>query len=86
MWRKMEKSKQKILQSRTLLSQILKRKQEIKSKTVEFQTKGASSNYSIDNEKQNIKEDNSQKTSDSLEADFQRWELDSELEELRKNI
>ena len=31
-------------------------------------------------------EDNSQKTSDSLEADFQRWELDSELEELRKNI
>ena len=25
-------------------------------------------------------------TSDSLEADFQRWELDSELEELRKNI
>ena len=82
----MEKAKQKILQSRTLLSQILKRKQEIKSKTVEFQTKGASSNYSIDNEKQNIKEDNSQKTSDSLEADFQRWELDSELEELRKNI
>ena len=86
MWGKMEKAKQKILQSRTLLSQILKRKQEIKSKTVEFQTKGASSNYSIDNAKQNIKEDNSQKTSDSLEADFQRWELDSELEELRKNI
>ncbi len=85
LWEKMEKAKQKILQSKTLLSQITKRRQEIKAKKIEFKADEANPDYFTD-EKQNIKENNFKKASDSLENDFQRWELDNELEKLRKNI
>ncbi|BDA39305.1 TIGR04376 family protein [Candidatus Atelocyanobacterium thalassae] len=86
LWEEMEKAKQKIIQGKALLNQIMKRRQEIQAKTIEFKASEANSDYFINTEKQNIKENNFQKTSDSLEADFQLWELDNEMEELKRNI
>ena len=85
LWENMKKVERKITQSKTLLSQIRERRKEITAKKIEFKVDGATPDYCMD-EKQNIKEDNFKKASDSLENDFQRWELDNELEELRKNI
>ena len=86
-WGQMEGTKQRILQSKQLLEQIKQRRQEVKAK---FAEQAASNNnytnsYTTGWEK-NFTNTGYSKAVDPLEAEFQKWELDDELEQMKRNM
>ncbi|MEL6440383.1 MAG: TIGR04376 family protein [Cyanobacteria bacterium J06621_8] len=84
LWGNMEGVKQRIIKAEELLQQVKQKRQELKkvtptpstatnsSDTVGWERGGSSPKYS--------------NSSDPLEAKFQRWEVDEELERLKKNM
>ncbi|MGB5769028.1 MAG: TIGR04376 family protein [Crocosphaera sp.] len=86
LWGQMEGAKQQIAQGKTLLTQIRQRKQELQTKATQAQAAQAKSNYDTKGWNENINYSTYNKSSDPLEAEFQRWELDDELEQLKRNI
>ncbi len=88
LWGQMEGAKQQIAQGKTLLQQIRRRKQELQTKAREAQATQAQSNYDTKgwNESINFNYSTYKKSADPLEAEFQKWELDDELEALKRDI
>ena len=86
LWGQMEGAKKRLVQSKELLAQIQQRRQEVKvkaeqAKAAQTQTsswdtigwnQGSYSTYS--------------RGADPLEAEFQRWEMDEELEQMKRNM
>lgn len=85
-WGQMEGTKQRILQAQQLLEQIQQRRQEVKAK---FDQQVASdrynSSYTTGWEKP-FSTTSSSNSFDPVEAAFQKWELDDELEQMKRNM
>ena len=90
LWGQMEGAKQQIAQSTTLLHQIRHRKQEVQTKAraaqAQAQATAAKSNWDTVGWNQGATYQTYQKAADPLEAEFQRWELDDELDRLKQDV
>ena len=88
LWGQMEGAKQQIAQSTNLLHQIRHRKQEVQTKAREAQAQAtaAKSNWDTVGWNQGTTYQTYQKAADPLEAEFQRWELDDELDRLKQDV
>lgn len=88
LWGQMEGAKQQITQTQTLLRQIQQRKQEVqtKARTAQAQAKDYNSGWETRGWNQGVNYQSYGTSADSLEAEFKRWELDDELERLKKNL
>jgi uncharacterized protein (TIGR04376 family) len=90
LWGQMQAVKGRIPQTQALLQQIQQRQKEVKAKAAEFKTRQASPpphNNSWD-KGWNRASDHRQSSpgTDPLEAKFQRWEMDEELEQLKRQM
>lgn len=87
-WGQMEGVKQRAIKAKELLVQIEQKRQEVKTKSTQTQTNNPSSQYSSDtvgwDRGANTQANN--RNLDSLEAEFQKWEVDEELERIRNNL
>ncbi|MDJ0573825.1 MAG: TIGR04376 family protein [Xenococcaceae cyanobacterium MO_234.B1] len=86
-WGQMEGTKQRIVQAQQLLQQVQQRRQEVKAKFAE-QVKSDrtySNSYTTGWEK-DFSTTSYGKSFDPLEAEFQKWELDDELEQMKRNM
>ncbi|HEY9769723.1 MAG TPA: TIGR04376 family protein [Coleofasciculaceae cyanobacterium] len=85
-WGQMEGVKQRTTQAKELLQQVKQKRQQLK-KSVQAQTQ-ASSTYSSDTIGWDRGASSPQyhRSADPLEAEFQQWEVDEELEQIRKNM
>ncbi|MEA5534336.1 TIGR04376 family protein [Crocosphaera sp. XPORK-15E] len=86
LWGQMEGAKQQIAQTQTLLSQIRQRKQEVQTQATQAKTSQASPNSDTTGWNQGMNYQTYRNANDPLEAEFKRWELDDELEQLKRNL
>lgn len=90
LWGQMEGVKKRIAQSQDLLHQIQKKRQEVKIKLqntpVNSSNNSQSTNFYSNTWQTNSNYSGINQGLDSLEAQFQAWETDNELEELKKNM
>ena len=86
-WGQMEGTKQRIVQAKQLLQQVQQRRQEVKAKFAEQVTsdRSYSNSYTTGWEK-NFSSTSYSNSLDPLEAQFQKWELDDELEQMKRNM
>lgn len=82
-WGQMQGANKRITQSQELLGQIQQRKKELQLKATQAQTQ-ATSNWDTRGWNQGTTYYN--KASDPLEAEFQRWEVEDELERIKRNL
>ncbi|MEC4985405.1 MAG: TIGR04376 family protein [Oscillatoria sp. PMC 1068.18] len=90
-WGQMEGLKKRIVQARELVRQIQQRQQEVKTKAAEAQTAQTAgkttSSWETAGWNQGYTPSNTQRqVADPLEAKFQRWEMDEELEQMKRNM
>ena len=85
-WGQMEGVKQRTIKAKELLQQVKQKRQELKQ-AAPAQPKSAS-NYSSDSIGWDRGANSSQyhRSADPLEAEFQQWEIDEELDRIRKNM
>ena len=85
-WGQMEGVKQRTAKAQELLQQVTKKRQELKAST-QAQAKAANT-YSSDTIGWDRGANSPQyrRSADPLEAEFQKWEVDEELEQIRKNM
>lgn len=86
LWGQMQGAKQQIIQTKELLRQIKERKQEVKIQVTRAQVAYAKENHSNIGWNQGINYCSYNKATDPLEAEFQKWELDDELNRLKKAL
>ena len=91
LWGQMEAAKQQITNGKTLLTQIRTRKEELQNKARQAQAAQAKAaqtkaNYDTKGWNETINYSTYNKATDPLEADFQKWELDDELDQLKRNL
>ncbi|WP_267383129.1 TIGR04376 family protein [Cyanobacterium sp. uoEpiScrs1] len=86
LWGQMQGTKQQILQTKELLSQIEKRKQVVQNQITQAKTIYAKENYNNIGWNKGINYYSYNKAIDPLEAEFQKWELDDELNRLKKEL
>lgn len=86
LWGQMEGAKQQIANGKTLLSQIRQRKEEIQTKARQAQAAQSKPNYDTKGWNQAINYSTYNKATDPLEVEFQKWELDDELDDLKRNL
>jgi uncharacterized protein (TIGR04376 family) len=90
LWGQMEGVKQSIVKAQELLQQTQQRRQQVRAKYAEV--KATSSNYVNQNNgytsgwQQGVNSSYYQQAADPVEAEFQRWELDEELEQIKRNM
>jgi uncharacterized protein (TIGR04376 family) len=86
-WGQMEGVKQRIVKAKELLQQVKQKRQEVK-KSVQSQTTYGSKTHTSDTVGWNRGANAAQyrRSADPLEAEFQKWEVDEELEQIRKNM
>ncbi|MBE9169817.1 TIGR04376 family protein [Pleurocapsales cyanobacterium LEGE 06147] len=90
LWGQMEGTKQRVIQARELLQQIQQRRQEVKAKYE--QVKAASVNSSntatgyTAGWERGVNTSGYNRAADPLEAQFQNWELDEELDRMKRNL
>lgn len=86
-WGQMQGIKERITQAKELMKQIQQRRQEVQAKAAEAQanrtTYQAAQSFDTTGWNQNR---NFSKGEDDLEATFQRWETQDELEQLKRNL
>ncbi|MGI0479900.1 TIGR04376 family protein [Geminocystis sp. CENA526] len=80
LWRQMEEIKQKIAVNKELLSSIETKEKEVNLKIDQLK---ASQNY---NNTYQAPSWNKSNYNDDLESKFQQWEIDQQLQELKKNL
>ncbi len=86
LWGQMQGAKKRLAQSQQLLTQIQQRKREVSLKAAQAQTAQSPPNRDTIGWNQSDRYRSSSRSSDPLEAEFQRWELDDELERLKRNL
>ena len=88
-WGQMEGVKQRIVKAKELLQQVQQKRQEIKVKFERAKTSQTQTNaYSSGTVGWDRGADSPQyrRSADPLEAEFQRWEVDEELEQIKRNM
>lgn len=80
LWRQMEEIKQKIALNKELLSSIETKEKEVNLKIEQLK---ASQNYSNTYQTPSWNQSN---YNDDLERKFQQWEIDEQIQELKKNL
>jgi uncharacterized protein (TIGR04376 family) len=90
LWGQMEGAKRRILQSQDLLRQVKQRRKEVEAKAAaarEAQAKEkATSNWDTIGWNQGGSYGGYSRSADPLDAEFQRWEIEEELEQLKRNL
>ncbi len=90
LWGQMEGAKKRTVQAKELLSQIQQRQKEVKAKAVEVKAAQASSqkasNWDTIGWNQGASYSSYTSGADPLEEQFQRWETDEELEQMKRNL
>ncbi|MEM6611063.1 MAG: TIGR04376 family protein [Cyanobacteria bacterium P01_C01_bin.72] len=86
-WGQMEGVKQRLTKGKELLLQVKHKRQELKE-SAQAQARTSSTNSSRDTIGWDRGASSTQysRSADPLEAEFQKWEVDEELEQIRKNI
>lgn len=86
-WGQMEGAKKRIIKSQELLRQIQKKKQEVQAKAADARAAEVNnSQWDTSGWNQGINYRSYNRAGDPLEAKFQKWELDEELERLKRNL
>ena len=90
LWGQMEGAKKQLFQAKELLNQIQQRKKEVQAKAAEVkasqsQSKSTSS-WDTSGWNQGSSYSTYNKAGDPLEAKFQRWETDEEIEQMKRNL
>ncbi|GAB4529979.1 MAG: TIGR04376 family protein [Pleurocapsa sp.] len=84
-WGHMEGIKQRIVQAKELLQQIQQKREQIQAEAAQAQAKktaNTTNGYTTGwNQGKTYN-----RTADPLEAEFQQWELDDELEQMKRNL
>ncbi|MGK7881619.1 MAG: TIGR04376 family protein [Crocosphaera sp.] len=86
LWGQMEGAKQQLANGKTLLTQIRKRKEELQAQARQAQANQAKTDYDTRGWNEKINYNTYNKATDPLEAEFQKWELDDELDQLKRNM
>lgn len=90
LWAQMELVKNRIKQTRELNQQIQSKRQEVQQKLLEMQAQAAQSTYQPQQQWQTSGWTqtgyNFRDSGDPLEQTFRRWEMDEELEQLKRNM
>ena len=87
-WGQMEGVKQRAVKAKELLLQVQQKRQEIKTQTPQAQTPQANDRYSsgtVGWDRGATSSQNS-RSADPLETEFQKWEVDEELEQIKRNM
>ncbi len=87
-WGQMEGVKQRIVQAQELLKKVKQKRQEMKTQSTQAKTSASANNYSSDTVGWDRGANGSQynRSADPLEAEFQKWEVDEELERIKRNM
>jgi uncharacterized protein (TIGR04376 family) len=88
-WGQMEGVKQRIAQAKEILKQIETRRQEVKVKAQEVEAARASAKAAQSSDTSGWNQTtnrNPKKGKDPLEENFQRWEMDEELNQMKRNL
>ncbi len=85
-WGKMEGVKTSIAKSQELLQQIEKRRIEIKAQATQAKAQANTQKNNSYTTGWNQGASRSSSAADPLEAEFQKWELDEELQQMKKNM
>ena len=85
-WGQMQGIKERITQAKELLRRIQQRRQEVQAKAVAAQANRSNYQTSQQFETSGWNQNHSSKGADDLEATFQRWETQDELEQLKRNM
>ena len=90
LWGQMEGIKKRLVQTKELLRQIQQRKQEVKVKAAQVKASNTASQKTSNWDTIGWNQGASYKTysgvGDSLEEKFQRWEMDEEIERMKRNL
>jgi uncharacterized protein (TIGR04376 family) len=89
LWGQMEGAKKRIVQSQELLRQIQQRRKELEAKAAQVkasQAKTQTSSWDTIGWDRGSTYTNYNRATDPLESQFQRWELDDELDRMKKNL
>jgi len=87
-WGQMEGVKQRAVKAKELLLQVQQKRQELKTQSTQSKTAQSKQQYSsgtVGWDRGANSAPNS-RSADPLEAEFQKWEVDEELEQIRKNM
>ena len=84
-WGQMEGIKQRIVKAKELLLQVRQKRQELKSSQASTSSKSTATSDTIGWDR-GANSPQYRRSADPLEAKFQKWEVDEELEQIRKNI
>ena len=84
----MEGVKQRIVQGQKLLAQVKQKRQEVKTQAAQTKASTAKKSYSSDTVGWDRGANSTQynRSADPLEAEFQKWEIDEELERIKRNM
>ena len=87
-WGQMEGVKQRAIKAKELLVQIQQKREEIKAQSTQAKTSPSSSQYSSDTVgwDRGANSFYNSSSADPLEAEFQKWEVDEELERIKRNM
>lgn len=86
-WGQMQGVKKRIVQARELLQQVKAKRQETATQSAKAKAERATTNNSSYTVGWDRGVNNTySRSSDPLEAEFQKWELDAELEEMKKKM
>lgn len=86
-WGQMTGTKQRIVQAQQLLQQVSQRRQEVQTKFAQQANSDRSqhNSYTTGWEK-NFNNSSYRHSADPVEAEFQKWELDNELEQMKRDL
>lgn len=85
-WGQMQGIKERITQAKELLRRVQQRRQEVQAKAAAAQANRTSYQNSQQFETSGWNQSRNSKGADDLEATFQRWETQDELEQLKRNM
>lgn len=85
-WGQMEGTKQRLSQATILLSQIQPKIKEVQTQAQQARTAQSANNWDTIGWNQGSSSSSYNKANDPLESAFQRWELDEELEQIKRNL
>ena len=86
LWGQMEGVKKRVVQAKELLEQIQQRRKQIQAQAKEAsQVRNATNGYTVGWDR-GFNTTNYSRAADPLDSQFQKWELDEELERMKRNM
>jgi uncharacterized protein (TIGR04376 family) len=85
-WGQMEGTKQRLTQAHSLLSQIQPKIKEVQAQAQQARAAQSTNNWDTIGWNQGRRSTSYNKATDPLESEFQRWELDEELNRIKRNL